>query len=55
MSFLFQNSLLVWVNKDRTIGGFYGKVWADLEKHLNFKYVKKTALRLAKCNLDPHD
>ncbi|XP_021932355.1 uncharacterized protein LOC110835940 isoform X1 [Zootermopsis nevadensis] len=34
---MFQNSFLVWVNEDKTIGGFYGKVWANLEQHLNFK------------------
>ncbi|PNF31410.1 hypothetical protein B7P43_G04078 [Cryptotermes secundus] len=33
---VFQNSYLVSVNND-IIGGFYGKVWAVLERHLNFK------------------
>ncbi|XP_069694789.1 uncharacterized protein [Periplaneta americana] len=29
-------SSLVWVNEDKTIGGFYGRIWAGVEKHLNF-------------------
>jgi hypothetical protein len=55
MCLVFQNSFLVWVNKDNTIGGLYGKVWADLEKHLNFKYVNKITLCSAKIDVDPYD
>ncbi|KAJ4446950.1 hypothetical protein ANN_13652 [Periplaneta americana] len=39
-------SSLVWVNEDKTIGGFYGRIWAEVEKHLNFTYVKMTEIIL---------